>query len=160
MSAPSKVLYGHHLFLVSSSCVSFLNLSTTLFHLFPARPLVTFSHTALSTMAGSLVFGLFLTIYCHLTLSRLYVSSGHIPNSALNTILLVVLEHLGIFLAAVVCTVASCFLRASTLSHSPGQHLLILGSRCEPVRIASILPTCVLPSPVTFAVLCAPRAVF
>ena len=42
-------------------------------------------------------------------LTSLFVSSGHIPSSALNVALLVVLEHPSIFLAAAICTVSSCF---------------------------------------------------
>ena len=39
----------------------------------------------------------------------MFVSSGYISSSALNTVLLVVLEQPSIFLAAVICTVSSCF---------------------------------------------------
>ena len=38
------------------------------------------------------------------TFSRLFVVSGDIPSFALNTVLLVVLEHPSILLAAVICT--------------------------------------------------------
>ena len=39
-------------------------------------------------------------------------------------------------------------------------HLLILVSRCEPVRIAPIMPTCALPFPISFGCyVCIPRAV-
>ena len=70
-------------------------------------PCVTFSHTALSTMDGNLFFGMFLALYCHFNfLMSLFVFSGYIPSSALNTVLLVVLDPLGSFLAAVICTEA------------------------------------------------------
>ena len=59
--------------------VSFHTFSTTLYHLIPARPFVTFSHTALSAMAGNLFFGLLLTLCCHFDiLTSLFVSSGYI----------------------------------------------------------------------------------
>ena len=49
--------------------ISFHTFSTTLFHLslFQLAPFLTFSHTALSAMAGYLFFGIFLlyTLYCH-----------------------------------------------------------------------------------------------
>ena len=45
-------------------------------------------------MAGNLLFGMLLTLYCHFNfLTSQYVSSGYIPSSAVNTALLVVLEH-------------------------------------------------------------------
>ena len=92
------------------------------------------------------------------TFSRFYLfSSGYIPTSSLNTVLLVVLEHPSIFLAAVICTVFQLFSNFAFPSHtSPAYssfgtitfikiHILILLSRCESVRIASTLPTCDLP---------------
>ena len=49
-------------------------LSTTLSHLIPARPFVVFSHTAISTMAGNLFSGTFLTFYCQFNfLTSLFV---------------------------------------------------------------------------------------
>ena len=44
--------------------VPFHTFSTTLSHLIPARHLVTFPHTAVSTMAGNFFFGMFLLLYC------------------------------------------------------------------------------------------------
>ena len=105
----------------------------------------------------------------------LFVLSGYIPSSSLNTVLRVVLEHPinSTFLAAVVCTVSSCFTNFAFPSHTcPAYssfgtiafikiHILILVSRCESVRIASILPTCVLPFPTYhFCYVCIPRAFF
>ena len=43
--------------------ISFHTSLSTLYHLAPARPFVTSSHTALSTMAGNLFFGKFRTLY-------------------------------------------------------------------------------------------------
>ena len=61
-------------------------------------------------MVGNLFSGIFFTLYCHFNfLTSLVVSSGYIPSSARNTVLLVVLEHPGNFLAAGVCTVSRCF---------------------------------------------------
>ena len=58
-------------------------------------------------MAGSLFAGIFFTLFCHFNfLTSLFVLSGYIPSSALNTVILVVLEHPSIFLAAVVRTVS------------------------------------------------------
>ena len=139
--------------------------STTLSHLIPARPCVTFSHTALSAMAGTLFFGMFLTFYCHFNfLTSLFVLSGYIPSSALDIVLLVVLEHPSTFLDSVICTDFQLFyqLRAFPSHVSPAYssfgtitliriHILILVSRCESGRIASILPTCALPFPMNFA---------
>ena len=45
--------------------ISFHTFSTTLSHPIPARPSVTFSHTARPPMAGSLFSGMFLTLYRH-----------------------------------------------------------------------------------------------
>ena len=39
----------------------------------------------------------------------LLVLSGYILSSALTTVLLAELGHLGIFFAAVICTVSNCF---------------------------------------------------
>ena len=77
-------------------------------------------------------------------------------------LLLVVLEHPSTFLAAVICTSSSCFTNLVFSSHTPTCssfgtitfiriHRLILVSRCESVRIASILPKCALPFPIAFA---------
>ena len=89
-------------------------------------------------------------------MSRL-VLGGYTPNSVVDTVLLDELEHPSTFLAVVVCTVSSCFTNFAFSSRtSPAyscfgtitfirKHILILVSRFESVRIASILPTCVLP---------------
>ena len=69
------------------------------------RPFVTFSHTALSTMAGNLFFAYsLLSIAVSTFLISQFVWSECVPSSALTTVLLliVVLEHLRIFLAAVI----------------------------------------------------------
>ena len=114
---------------------------------------------------------MFLALYCHFRfLVSLFVLSGYVPSFALNTVSLVVLEHLGILLAAVICTaVSNYFTNFASPSHiSPAYssfggiaviriHLLILVSRRESVRIAPILPTYGLPFPITFAV-CASQA--
>ena len=74
--------------------ISFQKYSTTLSHLIPARPFVTFSRTALSATAGNLYFSVFLTSYRHFNfLTSLFVLSGYIPSSAPKNVLLVVLEH-------------------------------------------------------------------
>ena len=109
-------------------------------------------------MAGNLFSGILFTLYCRFNfLASLFVLSGYIPSSALTTVLLVVLQHPSIFLAAVICTVFSCFTNFAFPSHaSPAYsnfdtitfiktHLLILVSRFESVRTASILLTCALP---------------
>ena len=99
--------------------ISFHAFSTTLSHLIPARPFVNFSHTALSAMAGNLFCGMFLTLYCHfIFLTSLVYFSGYIPSSALHAVLLVVLEHPRTFLAAVICTVSSCFTNFAFPSHT------------------------------------------
>ena len=50
------------------------------------------------------------TLCCHFNfLTSLMVLSGYKPSSSLNTVLLIVHEHPRIFLAAVICTVSSCF---------------------------------------------------
>ena len=94
-------------------------------------------------------------------LTSLFVLSGYMPSSTLNTVLLVALEHPSIFLAALICTVSSCFTNfAFPFYTSPAytnfgtiilttMHILILVSRCESVRMASILPTCGLLFPIT-----------
>ena len=96
---PLKLPGGHHLFLVSPYIMSnFLNYaippySSSLFCCFLPAP---------STMAGILFSGLFLTLYYHFDfLIYIFVLSGCIPSSALNTALLVVLEHLRLCSAAV-----------------------------------------------------------
>ena len=78
---------------------SFHILWTTLSHHIPASPTVIFSHTALSPMAGNPFSGMLFTSYSHfnfLTSLLIFVLRGYIPGSALNTVLLVVLEHPGI----------------------------------------------------------------
>ena len=49
---------------------SFRAFSTTLTHFVPARPFILLlSHTALSTLAGNLSIGTFLSLYCHFIVS-------------------------------------------------------------------------------------------
>ena len=51
--------------------------STTLSHVVPARLFVSFSHTALSTMACNLAFDMFLDLYCHfIILMPIFVQVG------------------------------------------------------------------------------------
>ena len=124
-------------------------------------------------MAGIPFFGMFLALCCHFSfLTSLFVLRGCIHISVLSTVLLVVLEHPSTFLGAVICTVSGCFTNFAFPSHIPPAyssfdtttfiriHVLILVSRCESDRIASILPTCAVPFPVTFCYVCIPRAVF
>ena len=69
--------------------------------------------------AGNLFSAIFLTSCCHFNfLASLSVLRGYIPSSALNTVLLVVLEHHSIFLAAIICTVSNCFTNFAFPSHS------------------------------------------
>ena len=105
---------------------SFHVFSATLSHLVPARTFFIFSHTALSTIAGNIVFGIFFILYCHfIFLMSLIVLGGYIPSSALNTVFLVVVEHPSIFLAAAICTVSSCCANFAFPSHtSPAYSLL------------------------------------
>ena len=64
------------------------------------------------------LFGLFLTLYCHFNfLVYLFVLSGCITSSVLNTVLLVVPMHLRICLAAAICTVSNCFTSFAFPSH-------------------------------------------
>ena len=104
--------------------ISFHTFSTTLSQIVPAHPLVTFSHTctARSAMVGNLFFGMLRILYCQFNfLTSLVVFSGYIPSYAHNTALLVVVDHASIFLAAVICTVSSCFTNFVFPSHtSPG----------------------------------------
>ena len=123
--------------------------------LIPARPPAAFSHTALSTMAGNFFFGTFLTLQCYFNfLVTLFVLSGYTPSSALNTVLLVILEHLVIFVAAVICTVSACFTNFAFPSHtSPAYssfgtitfiriHLLIQGAAGVLTRGAAVRVPC------------------
>ena len=59
--------------------ISFDVLTTTLCHLIPARPFVTFSHTAPSAMAGNLSFGVFLTLYCHINFFQYSICFRWVP---------------------------------------------------------------------------------
>ena len=144
--------------MVSSCVLPYLFNYSTLSHLVPARPFATFSRTTSSTMAGNLFFGMFLSLCCRFNfLISLFVLNGYLPSSALSAVVLVVLEHHRSFLACVVCTVSNCFTSFAFPSHhtprpysSSGAfpfiriHVVIqlIVSRCESVRIASILPTC------------------
>ena len=61
-------------------------------------------------MDGNLFSGMFFTLYCHFNfLTSLFVFSGCIPSSSLNTALLVVLEHPSTFLDAASCNVFQLF---------------------------------------------------
>ena len=86
------------------SCHTF---STTLSYPFPARPFVTFSHTALSATAGNLFFGMFF-MYFILPFQLSHVShlcqAGAFPALLLIlSVLLVVLEHPSTFLDVATC---------------------------------------------------------
>ena len=71
-------------------------------------------------MGGNLFSGTFFTLYCHFNfLKSLFVLGGYVPSSALSTVLLVVLEHAGIVLAAVISTVSICFTISAFPSHTP-----------------------------------------
>ena len=99
---------------------------------------------------------MFLGLYCHLnSLASLLVSSRYIPSSAHSPILLE-LEHSSTYWAGVIrtCTVYTCFTNLVFPSHSTPPysslgtttfnriHLLtlLIVSRCQSARIASILP--------------------
>ena len=108
-----------------------------------------------------------LALYCHFNfLTYLVVLSRYLLSCVLSTctwkyILLVVLGHPNTCLVAVVCTVSSCSTNFAFSSHTSACssfgtitfiriHILILVSRCESVRIGSILPTFALPVPIYF----------
>ena len=62
---------------------------------------------------------MFLALYNHFNFrTSPFFLSGDIPSSALNTVLLVVLELRTMFLAAVICTVFSCFTNFAFPFHS------------------------------------------
>ena len=62
---------------------------------------------------------MFLTLYFHFDfLMSLFFWSEYIPGSAFNTVLLVVLGHLSISLAAVICTVTKSFTIFALPSHT------------------------------------------
>ena len=149
--------------MASISCwlpsISFDTLSNTLPHRIPARPFVTYTHTVLLAIAGNLFFGMLLKYilpFQNFSHSYLFLS-GCIPSPALNTLLLVVLEHPSTFSAAVIRTVSTCLTDFAFSSHASPAHssfgtitfirkyILILVPRCESVTIASILPTGALP---------------
>ena len=128
--------------------------SSSLFSLLsPIQPCELWLATSFSA-CSSFIFAIFNF------LTRLFVLSGYIASSALNAVILVVLEHLrSTFLAAAICTVSNCYPNFVFPSHTSAHsslgtitlirmpvHLLILHvvSRCESVGIASILSTCVL----------------
>ena len=94
----------------------------------------------------------------------LFVLSGYIPSSAPSTLLLAVLEHLGVFfLSAVICAVSNWIANFAFPSYTFPAYssfgtvkfivirLLMLLSRCESINNASISPTCALPFLVTWA---------
>ena len=147
--------------------------STTLPHLVPARPLVTLSHTALRI--SSRWQPLFWHVrYFILPFQLSHVSLcfiwAHIPNSALEYWCITrrtSFEHPSTFFAAAICSAPSCFTSFAFPSYTCAYSSfgtitfirirpLILVSRCESVRIASILPTtCASPFPTYFA-MCIP----
>ena len=110
-------------------------------------------HLALLLLSLIQPYQLWLATSFLATFSRLYLfASGHISSSALDIVLLVVLEHPSTLLAAVFGTVSSCFTNFVFPSHTSPAYSsfgtitlirihLLLASRCESVRIASILPT-------------------
>ena len=86
---PPKVSYGQYLLtslLLSTSILCQLRYPT-LFHspicyVLPYRPI---------RYCWQPLFGMFLTLYCHFNvLTYIFVISGHVPSSALSTVLLVV----------------------------------------------------------------------
>ena len=107
------------------------------------------------------LIGMFLTLYCKFNfLTCLLFSSGYIH----FPVLIIVLYYL----AAAACTVPSCFTSfvfpSHTLAYSSfgnitliRKHILILVPTFESVRIASILPTCALPFPISFALCASPE---
>ena len=118
---PPKLIYEQllYLFLVSSYILpSFLDYaippySSSLFCYFLSYIQPCQLWLATSFLAYSL---LYIAIF---PFSRLYLFlRGYIPIPALSTVLLVVLEHPGTFLAAVVCTVSSCLTNFAFPSHS------------------------------------------
>ena len=114
----TSVLLGSPLY---PSILFRLRYATSHLILIPARPFATFSHTALPpTRCGWQPLFWHVTLYCHFpTFSCLcFVLSGYVPSSAFNTVLVVVLWHLGILFAAVVCTVSSCFTKFTFPSHT------------------------------------------
>ena len=102
----------------SSSSKSFHIFSAMYFHLIPARPFVIFSHTALSAMNGwQPLFWHILSFVSPFQLTSLLIFGGCITSSAINTVLLVVLDP-SVCLAAVICTVPSCFTNFAFLSQA------------------------------------------
>ena len=116
---------------------------------------------ALLAMDGNLFLACSLLFNAISTLSSPYSFLegllGCIPSSALVTVFLVELDHPNTILAAAIGTVSSYFTDFAFPAHtylaysSFGYnriyqiHFSVLVSRCEPVRIASILPTCTYP---------------
>ena len=150
---------------------SFHTSSTTLSHLLPARPVVTFSHTPLSAMVGNLFFSTFRALYCNFNFYDMSVLSGCIRSSPLHTLLLVVLEHPSTFSAAVICSVSSWFANCAFPPHtSPAYysfgtitfiivHILILVSSCvcwDGIHLAYVCSTV----SYHFCYVCIPRASF
>ena len=99
-------------------------------------------------MAGDLFFSRLLTQYCNFNFSTsLCVLSGDIPSSAyITTVLLAVLEHPSIYLAAASCIVCSCSINTFISIHRS-----VFVPKCEFLRTAFILSACVSPFPVTCA---------
>ena len=154
-------LFFFVLFLTSFGHLSFLTSLLVLVH----------SQTALSAMAGNLLFSLFLTSYGHFQLSHVLsfclVHSQFCSEDGVARRTCV--SHF-FFSAAVICSVSSSFTNFPFPSHTSASSslgnchihqdiylnprvkvMVILVSRCESVRIASVLPTRVLPFPITFA---------
>lgn len=91
--------------------MSFHTFSTMLSNLIPAYLFVTFSHTALLTLADNLFLGMLRKLYCHSSfLMSLFVVSGFNPNATLNAVLPVVFEHPSVSFAAGPCAAFSSFI--------------------------------------------------
>ena len=82
--------------------------------------LISYECLATSFLAYSLLYVAVPTLLRPLII---FVFSGCIPSFALHTVLLIVLEHPGIFFAAVICTFfSSCFTRFAFPSHMSPAH--------------------------------------
>ena len=114
---PPKLICGHNLFLASSFILPcFLNYATPpcssspVGYFLPCRS-ISYGWQPLFRHVARFLLQLFLL--------SLLVSSGYIPSSASNdTVLLVVLDHLIFFSAAVICTVSNCFTNSAFSSHT------------------------------------------
>ena len=92
-----------YLFLISSNFLAyFLGYAIPPYSSSPFRYFLPYNDT--SYMASNLLLGVLLCLHCHFNfLTSLFVSSGCIPGSVHNTVLLIVLEHASTFLAVVIC---------------------------------------------------------